>query len=678
MKDHFLAKRMPHIPLARNDGDGTQIWSHALREIAANAQFCQAKLSLEVEPEATDRQSTMGRVIRFESQYDLPFPPEAVWPALSNTDWVNRSLGLPAVRYEFTANAEGGSTVRARARAAGLEVAWRELPFEWLEPEFYRVRRIFENGPLREAVAGIELLPTSGATQLRVISEVIPRNTLGKFLARKVLFPKTRRDFRRITAQVTAFLKGQRPVALPRLTVQPVDEAALKAGLEKLGQAGVRPEHVERLRKMLCEAPDVELTHIRPLAIARQWNADPWEVLSLFLHATRSGLLDFRWEILCPNCRSSRQPPVKSLSGLARTSHCEVCQIEFDAQFDRSVELKFAVNPSVRRRDDQTFCLAGPGGKPHVLSQTWLEPGEERLWKLPTLTRPVRLRSPQVRGSVTIDPGELGEDRPTLIRTSATGFEIGYGHGDAQRSAARLHNPNAFPVLLSLDQMGWSDDILTAARVTNWQEFRDLFSNEVISPDEEIVVGSQVILFTDLRGSTALYGRIGDAPAYALVRDHFTILTAAVRRHHGTVVKTIGDAVMACFSRVDEALGAVHEMNRDLLTPRPQQPGSASLTLKASLHVGACLAVNANDRLDFFGSTINLAARMVSCCHGGDLAVSDEIFQRPEMEEFLKGCPASPMPSEVRFRGFNAPRRVWMISMAMPPARLQSASTGPS
>ena len=190
--------------------------------------------------------------------------------------------------------------------------------------------------------------------------------------------------------------------------------------------------------------------------------------------------------------------------------------------------------------------------------------------------------------------------------------------------------------MLSLDQIGWSDDILTAARVTNWQEFRDLFSSEVISPDEEITVGSQVILFTDLRGSTAIYRGIGDAPAYALVRDHFAVLTSAVRRHHGTVVKTIGDAVMACFSRVDEALGAIRDMNRDLPMTHSNEYSAVRLTLKASLHVGACLAVNANDRLDFFGTTINLAASMVSVCQGGDLAVSDEIFQRPEMAEFLK------------------------------------------
>jgi len=605
----------------------------------------------------------MESVIQFEIHHDLPFPCEVVWPVLSKTDWFNRAVGLPAVHYEFLAKAEGGSSTRAHARVAGLEVVWQELPFEWLEPEFYRVRRVFDHGPLREASAELELHAQPGGTRVRIISEILPRNLLGKLMTERVLLPKTRHDVRRIMSHLNAFLRGQKPVALPRLTVQPVKETALKIGLDKLRRVGLPAEHIERLEKLLREAPDVELTHIRPLAIAKKWNTDPWEVLSLFLHATRSGLLDFRWEILCPNCRSSRQQLVKSLNGLARTSHCDVCQIEFDAQFDKSVELKFAINEAIRPRDEQTFCLAGPGGKPHVISQTWLEPGQERSWKLPPLTRPVRLRSPQVRGSFTLDPGELGENRPAFIRTSASGFEINYEHGDAPGSVARVHNPNPFPVLLSLDQIGWSDDILTAARVTNWQEFRDLFSSEVVSPDEDITVGSQVILFTDLRGSTAMYRGIGDAPAYALVRDHFAVLTEAVRRHHGTVVKTIGDAVMACFSRVDEALEAVRDMNCDLPSPRLKHGPATPLTLKASLHVGPCLAVNANDRLDFFGTTINLAARMVSCCEGDDLAVSDEIFQRPEMAEFLKGRQASPQPFDVRFRGFNNARRVWRIRM---------------
>jgi adenylate cyclase len=545
---------------------------------------------------------------------------------------------------------------------AGLEIVWQELPFEWLEPEFYRVRRILQRGPFREAVVALELQPQPSGTRAIISSEVLPRNSLGKLMAEKILFPKTRHDVHGIMRHVEEFLRGQRPVALPRLTVHSVNEVALQTGLDKLRRVGLPTDRIELLERLVRESADVELTHIRPFAIARKSDCDRWEVLALFLHATRCGLLDFRWEILCPNCRSSRNQLVQSLSEISRTSHCDVCQIEFDAEFDKSVELKFAVNQAIRPRQEQTYCLAGPGGKPHVISQLWLQPGQERPWKLPPLTRPLRLRSPQVKGSRTLDPEEFGEGQLELIRTKASGFEIEYGQRNSSNNTPRVHNPNPFPVVLSLDQLGWSEDILTAARVTNWQEFRDLFAHEVISPAEDITVGSQVVLFTDLRGSTAMYRSIGDAPAYALVRDHFAILTAVVRHHHGTVVKTIGDAVMACFSRVDEALEAVRDMNRKLVEDIRAVP----LTLKSSLHAGPCLAVNANDRLDFFGTTINLAARMVSCCQGSDLVVSDEIYHRPEMRAFLKQCNTAAEPTDVHFHGFNNLRRIWRLELGLP------------
>ena len=94
-------------------------------------------------------------MIQFRSEHNLPFARELVWPVLSNTDWFNRALGLPAVQYEFQPRAEGGSSAIARARLAGLEIVWQELPFEWLEPEFYRVRRLIQRGPLREATIAL-------------------------------------------------------------------------------------------------------------------------------------------------------------------------------------------------------------------------------------------------------------------------------------------------------------------------------------------------------------------------------------------------------------------------------------------------------------------------------------------------------------------------------------------
>jgi class 3 adenylate cyclase len=270
-----------------------------------------------------------------------------------------------------------------------------------------------------------------------------------------------------------------------------------------------------------------------------------------------------------------------------------------------------------------------------------------------------------------------GDAQEILIDCHANGFQVSRQPRDGQQTLIRLRNPNSFFTVLCLENTEWSEEILTAARITNWQPFRELLSTEVISPTESVTIGSQVVLFTDLRGSTAMYRGLGDAPAYAVVRNHFAILQAAVRIHHGTIVKTIGDAVMAAFSRVDEALAAVRQMHQDLPTANPElKPG---LALKSSLHVGPCLAVNANDRLDYFGTTVNLAARMVECCKGGDLTVSDELFHRPEMASFVSACAEPPEPSEVQFRGFDSPHRVWRIAMVGPyPLLPQALASGRS
>ncbi|MBI4327940.1 MAG: adenylate/guanylate cyclase domain-containing protein [Chloroflexi bacterium] len=608
----------------------------------------------------------MPAVIRTESQHEIPFPRSKVWPVLSKTDWINRSIGLPPVTYDIQPQPFGGTAVTAKARLLGLELRWQERPFEWLEEEYYQVHRVFETGPLSEARLGMDFLAGSnGGTKVRVYSELSPRNAFGAGLARFVLGPKASRDMTMVIQHVREFLEGQKTVSLPKLPVTPAAEQPLQTGLEKLRQTGQPEELMRRLEGLLRESPDVEICRMRPLAIARAWQKDSWEILRLFLQATRCGLLDLSWEVLCPYCRSTRQPLTRSLAEICRTMHCEACQIRFDAEFDKSVELKFAVNPAIRPCAMETFCLAGPGGKPHIVSQLLLAPNQRRPWKLPPLSRAHRLRSPQVKQPVTLTPEDAPRLRssPVIVCRPDCFEEVVEHQGGGNELAVQVLNPNSYPVQLILERIEWSEDILTAARVTNWQEFRDLFASEVVSPREQITVGQQIVLFTDLRGSTAMYCGIGDAPAYALVRDHFFILQEAIRKHHGTIVKTIGDAVMAVFSLAGDALAAVREMHQSLAAAMPRSEAKPRLLLKSSLHIGPCLAVNANEKLDFFGTTINLAARMVGCCQGGDLTVSDELFQRPETARFILGLPHPPESSEVEFRGFESPHKVWRLQM---------------
>ena len=168
-------------------------------------------------------------------------------------------------------------------------------------------------------------------------------------------------------------------------------------------------------------------------------------------------------------------------------------------------------------------------------------------------------------------------------------------------------------------------------------------------------------MFTDLRGSTALYSSIGDPSAYALVRDHFKILHDVVSVHHGGVVKTIGDAVMAVFSNLSEALAAAQAMHGQL--GKMNSTNSVRLQLKCALHVGPCLAVNANDKLDFFGSVVNLAARLVERSEGGDLVLADDVFRREETQSFLRKNQQSAVADKEHFTGFPEPIRIWRITM---------------
>ena len=590
----------------------------------------------------------MARPVKIEETVELNQPRAAVWPLLARTDWINRAVKLPAVNYTVEPLPEGGSKIIGRAKIFGLPLAWREFPFEWTEPEFHQVRRVFLAGPFESGVFGLRLRETKTGCAVESFAHFEVKNFFGAWLAEKIIGPKTMRDMRALVQHVGEHLAGQKASAMPNLPAASANASSLAAGLKKLRAENFPEPLVARLRNLLVESPDVALSHLRPFAIANRWGIERWEVLKLFLHATRAGLLNLSWEVLCPNCRGTRLPRATSLATLAHTAHCDVCNIKFDAEFDRSVELKFSVHPSVRPCDEQTFCLVGPGARPHIAAQICLEPNEQRVWSLPVTTRQLRLRSVQVK---EISPLPVA---PAEVVCGSEKFEF------KESTTFSVRNPNPFPVQVALESGASDDEILTAARVTNWQEFRDLFAAEVISPTERVTVGSQIVLFTDLRGSTAMYARIGDAPAYALVRDHFRILHDVIAAHHGGVVKTIGDAVMAVFSDLTEALHATRAMQQQLARVGAEQ--KIRLQLKCALHAGTCLAVNANDKLDYFGSVVNLAARLVEKCAGNDLVVADEIFQRAETQIFLRETGQVAEAGQEQFTGFPEPVRVWRIA----------------
>src|SRR5437879_147204 len=127
-----------------------------------------------------------------ESQFNfhLPFPRKEVWAVLRQTDWLNRSLGLPPVTYQFFPRPEGGARVIAEARWAGMRLRWQELPFECVEEEYYSIERRFEAGPVSEMHLKWEFRDEAGpATAVKVSTAMVPRHRLARWVI-STLFPR--------------------------------------------------------------------------------------------------------------------------------------------------------------------------------------------------------------------------------------------------------------------------------------------------------------------------------------------------------------------------------------------------------------------------------------------------------------------------------------------------------
>ncbi|TAJ24761.1 MAG: adenylate/guanylate cyclase domain-containing protein, partial [Reyranella sp.] len=191
----------------------------------------------------------------------------------------------------------------------------------------------------------------------------------------------------------------------------------------------------------------------------------------------------------------------------------------------------------------------------------------------------------------------------------------------------------------------WTRDALTAPEVISLQAFRDLFAAATLRPGDEAGVSQVALLFSDLRGSTALYEKVGDAAAYNMVREHFALLASIVRDHDGAVVKTIGDAVMASFGDPAHAVKAALAMQAKL--------AGGDLVLKLGVHMGPSVVVTLNDRLDYFGSTVNMAARLQGQSTGGDIVLSRAVADDPAVQEIIAGV--RKREEEVGLKGFDRP-----------------------
>lgn len=190
--------------------------------------------------------------------------------------------------------------------------------------------------------------------------------------------------------------------------------------------------------------------------------------------------------------------------------------------------------------------------------------------------------------------------------------------------------------------------------------FRERFSDDVLSAEETLEIRSVVLLFTDIKGSTKLYEELGDASAYNLVREHFKVLFAAIEARGGIVVKTIGDAVMASFRRAADALEAaltVHATIDALKVPGTQE----SVVVKMGLHLGPAIAVTMNDRFDYFGQTVNRAARIQGLARDQEIYFSQPVFEDAACRRALATRKAAVRRWRTQLKGIEGDQVVYSV-----------------
>src|SRR5207302_7107955 len=198
--------------------------------------------------------------------------------------------------------------------------------------------------------------------------------------------------------------------------------------------------------------------------------------------------------------------------------------------------------------------------------------------------------------------------------------------------------------------LGKRRPFLTAKRLLTNQTFRDLYNTDTLDVDQRLKITSLTFLFTDLKGSTALYERVGDLVAYDLVREHFHVLYDVVRAEAGAVVKTIGDAVMATFSTPDRALAAALRMREEMARINTERRNE-DLLLKIGIHEGPCLAVRLNDTQDYFGRTVNIAARVQGLASSRSIFATRRVVADSEASKLLQSNGIAATPEKRSLRG---------------------------
>jgi class 3 adenylate cyclase len=446
-----------------------------------------------------------------------------------------------------------------------------------------------------------------------------------------------------------------------------------------LRQSG-RPEAALAIETHVKNARDRDLCRINPLAFAASHDFDSEDVIAAFLHAAHLGILELAWNVFCPSC-SGVLESTATLKSIKRAEYmCAFCDASYEPKLDEVVEVTFTISPRVRRiaahephtlpvweyyrqvfwssgielPDDASF---GKVIDDAVLDAVELPAGGKAILSLQLPETPLILCDPVVHNSQFLNvKGEATRERQNLsfVLTKEQGVAsaVELRPGAIRIAIENRTNQRTIPTVWIAGEalhalLGARRPYLTAKHLLTNQTFRDLYRTDTLDIDQRLKITSLTFLFTDLMGSTELYDRVGDLAAFDLVNQHFHVLNEIVANESGAVVKTIGDAMMATFPTPDRAVAAalrmrnaIHKLDEDLL-------------VKIGIHEGPCLAVVLDERQDFFGQTVNIAARVQGLADSHAILATRQVVENAKASQVLRTNGITPLEQTRPLRGIS-------------------------
>jgi serine/threonine protein kinase/class 3 adenylate cyclase len=569
--------------------------------------------------------------------WNLDSSPSQLWPYVSNTERLNRALGLPSVTYRTEDDPKLGLRRFGTFKLGTLTVSWEEHPFEWVEGLRMGVLREFDTGPFKWFMSIVQVKPRpDGGSILEHQIRIEPRNLMGRMLSTIEADWRGGKNLDRVYTRIDRAIQKkleheagndafESSITPPKHQAERIEQRT-----ERLVDRGVDPDLASRLGEFIATAPPQVLSQIRPLALAQQWGVDSDQFLKACLFAAAEGLLVLRWDILCPTCRVSASSE-GLLSSIEQHTHCVACDYDFRSDLGDAIELVFRVHPEIREVEDAIYCVGGPQHSPHVVAQVRLDPQERLELELRLSPGDYLIRGPRLVGQqrIRVRPTPAPSSHQTLLS------ELGASsHTPVLRAGTQslvMTNDLDHLQVMRVERMIPRDDVVTATHASTLSLFRELFPDQVVGQNRPIAADEMTLVATGVCDVDQLYETLGDRDAYEIIGRHLDVLRACIASHRGTVAKTVGEGVLAAFVDCDHAVDAALALQAAI----DEEPDLRSIRLSVGVHRGRTLVATINQRIDYFGTTARAVTALPDYAAGA-LLLTEAVFTDPQVQRRLR------------------------------------------